>query len=143
MGTIINALVGMGAKVLINLIDHWAEQKRAQQLMIMANDELRFKALIENQKAQAMDPHVKSTRRVLFLAITFTLCFLMIFYAFNPNISYDVIVPKGETWKSGILSFFFGSKDWEVVRMTGGLMLASFMEIGQMVIAFYVVPPKR
>ena len=69
--------------------------------------------------------------------------FLMIFYAFNPNISYDVIVPKGETWKSGILSFFFGSKDWEVVRMTGGLMLASFMEIGQMVIAFYVVPPKR
>ncbi len=143
MGTILNAVIGMGAKVLINLIDHWAEQKRANQLMIAAQDKTRLEALIANQKAMAMDSFAKSTRRVLFMSITFTLCFLMIFYAFNPNISYDVIVPKGETWKSGIFAFIFGSKDWEVVRLTGGLMLASFMEIGQMVIGFYVVPPKR
>lgn len=65
MGTILNAVIGMGAKVLINLIDHWAEQKRANQLMIAAQDKTRLDALIANQKAMAMDSFAKSTRRVL------------------------------------------------------------------------------
>ena len=35
------------------------------------------------------------------MSITFTLCYLMIFYAMNPQITYDIIVPKGETVLQG------------------------------------------
>ncbi|NCW59526.1 MAG: hypothetical protein EBW01_05475, partial [Proteobacteria bacterium] len=59
----------------------------------------------------------------------FTMCFLMIYYAFNPQIEYNLIVPKGESSKLGFFSWIFGANDWEMVKMTGGLMLASFMDL--------------
>ena len=36
----------------------------------------------------------------------------------------------------GIFSWIFGAKDWEMVEMTGGLMLASFMDLCFMVVGF-------
>ena len=71
------------------------------------------------------------------------MCFLMIYYAFNPQIEYSVIVPKGDGGKLGFVSWIFGGKDWEMVKMTGGLMLASFMDLCFMVVGFYAIPSKR
>jgi hypothetical protein len=142
MGPVLNTVIGAGIKLAANLINHWLEQKRADQMILAARDGEMLKALIENQSKQALDPFVKVTRRILFLTITFTMCFLMIYYAMNPSIQYDIIVPKGEGARLGFFSWVFGGKDWEVVQMTGGLMLAGFMDLCFMIIGFYAIPSR-
>ena len=77
------------------------------------------------------------------MMITFTMCYLMIYYAHNPTIAYDVIVPKGDGAKWGFFSWIFGGEDWKVVKLTGGLLLTSFMDLCFMVVGFYAVPSKR
>ncbi len=143
MGPILNTIIGAGIKIGVNWINSWIEQKRMDQMMLAARDEKIMNALLENQKAQASDAFVKVTRRVLFMSITFTMCFLMIYYALNPGIVYDVIVPRGDTARLGILSWFFGAKDYDLVQMTGGLLLTSFFDLCFMVVGFYAVPSKK
>jgi len=143
MGPILNTIIGAGIKLLANLVNHWLEQKRQDQLMLAARDTEMVKAILENQAQQAKDPFVKVTRRILFLSITLTMCFLMLYYAMNPHITYDVIIPKGSGAKWGLFSWIFGGTEWEVVRMTGGLLLMSFMDLCFMVIGFYAIPSKR
>ena len=75
-------------------------------MILAARDNMMLEALIKNQNETASDPFVKVTRRVLFMAITFTMCYLAIFYAHNPNISYDLIVPKGDGARFGFLVLF-------------------------------------
>ena len=112
-------------------------------MMLAIQDEKMLDAMVKNQATQAHDPFVKVTRRILFMSITFTLCYLMIYYAQNPGITYDIIVPKGEGARLGFFSYFFGGKDWEVVRLTGGLLLMSFMDLCFMVVGFYAIPSKK
>lgn len=142
MGPIINTIIGAGIKLGVNLLNSWLAQKRQDQMLLAARNDKMLDALLDNQKQQASDPFVQMTRRVLFMSITFTLCFLMIYYATNPQITYDVIVPKGESARWGILSWIFGGKDWELVQMTGGLLLTSFFDLCFMIIGFYAVPSK-
>ena len=142
-GSIINALIGAGVKIGANFINAWIEQKRQDQLLLAARDEKMLTALIENQKSQASSPFVQVTRRILFLTITFTLCFLMIYYALNPDITYNVVVPRGDNAKWGLFSWLVGGTDWVMVQMTGGLMLASFIDLCFMVIGFYAIPSRR
>lgn len=143
MGPILNTIIGAGIKLGCNLLNAWLEQKRQDQLALAARDDKMLDALIKSQAQNASDPFVKVTRRILFMSITFTMCFLMIYYAFNPQIEYSLIVPKGDSGKLGFMSWIFGGKDWEVVKMTGGLMLASFMDLCFMVVGFYAIPSKR
>ena len=143
MGPILNTIMGAGIKLACNLINSWLEQKRQDQLALAARDEKMLDALIASQKSNSSDPFVKITRRVLFMSITFTMCFLMIYYAMNPDITYNLIVPKGDGAKLGFFSWIFGAKAWEMVHMTGGLMLASFMDLCFMVVGFYAIPSKK
>ena len=101
------------------------------------------KALLNNQIEQSKDPFVKVTRRMLFMSITFTMCYLMVYYAHNLDITYNVIVPKGESARWGFFSWILGAKEWEMVQMTGGLLLSSFMDLCFMVVGFYAIPSKR
>ena len=142
MGPILNTIIGAGIKLGVNLINSWLEQKRQDQMLLAERNDKMLDSLLDNQKRQASDPFVQMTRRILFMSITFTLCFLMIYYATNPGITYDVIVPKGESARWGILSWLFGGKDRELVQMTGGLLLTSFFDLCFMVIGFYAVPSK-
>jgi len=112
-------------------------------MLLAARDQKMLEALISNQAAQAKDPFVKVTRRLLFMSITFTMCYMMLYYAHNPDISYDVIVPKGESAKWGFFSWIFGGEEWKVVKLTGGLMLSSFMDLCFMVVGFYAIPSKK
>ena len=102
-----------------------------------------LRAMIESQEKQASDPFVKITRRILFMSITFTMCYLMIYYAHNPDISYNILVPKGDGARLGFFSWIIGGKEWEMVQMTGGLLLTSFMDLCFMVIGFYAIPSKK
>ena len=143
MGPILNTVIGAGIKLGCNLLNSWLEQKRQDQMMLAARDDKTLDALIANQSSQSKDPFVKVTRRILFMSITFTMCYLMIYYAHNPGITYSLIVPKGEGGSLGFFSWLFGGKNWEVVQMTGGLMLAAFMDLCFMVVGFYAIPSKR
>ncbi|NDG51974.1 MAG: hypothetical protein EBY39_02960 [Flavobacteriia bacterium] len=140
MGPVLNTIIGAAIKVGANLLNYWLEQKRQDQMILSARDSEMLKALIESQSKTALDPFVKVTRRILFLAITFTMCFLMIYYAMNPNITYDVILDKPSG--GGILSWFWGSPSWHQVQLTGGLMLTSFMDLCFMVVGFYAIPSR-
>jgi hypothetical protein len=143
MGPILNTIIGAGIKLGCNLINSWLEQKKQDQMMLAARDSASLEALIKNQEKQASDPFVQVTRRILFMSITFTMCYLMIYYAHNPNISYDVIVPKGDGSSFGFFGWIFGGKDWDVVTLTGGLMLSSFIDLCFMVVGFYAIPSKK
>jgi hypothetical protein len=140
MGPVLNTIIGAAIKVGANLLNYWLEQKRQDQMILSARDSGMLKALIDNQSKTALDPFVKVTRRILFLTITFTMCFLMIYYAMNPNITYDVIIDKPSG--GGVFSWFFGSPDWHQVNLTGGLMLSSFMDLCFMVVGFYAIPSR-
>jgi len=143
MGPILNTIIGAGIKIVVNWINGWIEQKRQDQLMLAARDDKILQAVLANQVKQSNDPFVKITRRILFMSITFTLCFLMLYYALNPNITYDVIVPKGDNAKWGLFTWIFGGEDWKVVQLTGGLLLTSFFDLCFMVVGFYAVPSRR
>lgn len=143
MGPILNTIIGAGIKVAVNWINAWIEQKRQDQLMLAARDDKMLDAILNNQIKQASDPFVKVTRRILFMSITFTLCYLMLYYAMNPDITYDVIVPRGDNAKWGLFTWILGGEDWKVVQMTGGLLLTSFFDLCFMVVGFYAVPSKR
>ena len=143
LGSIMNTVIGAGIKLGANLLNYWLEQKRQDQMILAARDSEMLKALIENQNKRADDAFVKVTRRILFMSITFTMCFLMIYYAMNPHISYDVLIPKGENARLGIRTWFFGGNDWVQVKLTGGLMLSAFMDLCFMVVGFYAIPSKK
>ena len=143
MGPILNTILGAGIKLACNLINSWLEQKRQDQMMLAARDSAMLEAMIKNQEQQASDPFVKATRRILFMTITFTMCYLMIYYAHNPTITYDIIVPKGDGAKWGFFSWIFGGKECEVVTLSGGLMLSSFIDLCFMVVGFYAIPSKK
>ena len=143
LGSVINTVIGAGIKVGANLLNFWLEQKKQTQLALVARDSEMLKALIENQNRRADDNFVKTTRRVLFMSITFTMCFLMIYHAMNPHITYDVLMPKGEGSKMGLWAWVSGSNDWVQVKLTGGLMLTSFMDLCFMVVGFYAIPSKK
>lgn len=143
MGPILNTILGAGIKLGCNLINAWLEQKRQDQMMLATRDNEALRALLTNQQEQAKDPFVKVTRRILFMSITFTMCYLMIYYAHNPTIAYDIIVPKGSGSSLGFFSWIFGGKEWDVVTLTGGLMLSSFIDLCFMVVGFYAVPSKQ
>lgn len=140
---VVSAAIGAGIKLLVNVVNFWLEQRRQNQLLLAAKDDKFIQAMVANQANTAQDGFVKATRRVLFMTITFTLCFLMIYYATNPHIEYDVVVPNGEGSRWGLLSWFTGGKDWTVVKLSGGLLLTSFMDLCFMVVGFYAVPSKH
>ena len=143
MGPILNTVLGAGIKLACNLVNAWLEQKRQDQMMLAARDKDILEAIFKNQKEQARDPFVKITRRVVVMSITFTMCYLMIYYAHNPTITYDSIVPNGEGSKWGLFGWVMGGKDWTIVKLTGGLLLSSFMDLCFMVVGFYAIPSKR
>lgn len=137
-----NVLLGAGVKLLVNVVNFWLEQKRQNQLLLAARDEKIIDAMVNNQQLQANNPFVQSTRRVLFLCITLTMCYMMLYYATNPHIVYDVIIPKGDDAKYGLLSWLTGSEEWVTVQLSGGLLLTAFMDLCFMIIGFYAVPSK-
>ena len=141
MGPILSTIIGAGIKLLCNLLNNWLEQKKQDQMLLAARDSRIIELMAEAQARQANDPFVKVTRRILFMTITFTYCFLMVWYALSPGISYNVVVPtKGG---AGFFGWLFGSDDFKVVELTGGLLLMSFVDLVFMVVGFYSLPSRR
>lgn len=142
---VITAIIGAVIKMCANYINSRIEQKKYDRMYMISRDNETLDMLSKHYNSTITDPFVKTTRRILFLMITFTMCFLMIYYALNPNIQYTILVPNETTTSVGILSWLFPitENNQVVVKLTGGLMLSSFMDICFMIIGFYAIPGKR
>lgn len=140
-GSVLNTIIGAGIKLGANLINAWIEQRMVDRKLMAARDENILRLVADSQKETRSDPFVKTTRRILFLALTFTYCYLMIYYALNPDIVYNIVKPANPS--GGILSWFFGDTQWVTFELTGGLLLASFVDLMFMVIGFYAIPSNR
>ena len=140
-GSVLNTIIGAGIKIGANLISAWIEQRKVDRTLMAARDENILKMIAESQKETRSDPFVKTTRRILFLALTFTYCYLMIFYALNPDITYQIVKPADPS--GGIPSWFMGDTQWVTFNLTGGLLLASFVDLMFMVIGFYAIPSNK
>ena len=140
-GSVLNTIIGAGIKIGANLINAWIEQRMVDRKLMAARDENILKLIADSQKETRSDPFVKTTRRILFLALTFTYCYLMIVYALNPDITYNIVKPANPS--GGIMSWFFGDIQWVTFELTGGLLLASFVDLMFMVIGFYAIPSNK
>ena len=141
IGPVINTIIGAGIKLGCNLLNHWLEQKKLESQYLHARDDKILQLVAEQNKDTRTDPFVKITRRILFMSLTFTYCFLMIYYALNPNIQYEVLVPNGSS--GGIFGWFAGADKYDTVTLTGGLLLMTFTDLIFMVVGFYSMPSKR
>jgi len=140
-GPITNVLLGAAIKCVPLLISTIAAFFSRNQELVANQDTSRVEASIENQKDQAGDAFVKLTRRILFLYVALTYCYLQFYYAFNPHIQYDVLIPKNSGW--GLIGMFTGKSDYEVVTLTGGLLLMAFNDLMYVVTGFFAVPSSR
>jgi len=86
-GSVLNTIIGAGIKLGANLINAWIEQRMVDRQLMAARDDKIMQMIADSQKETRSDPFVKTTRRMLFMALTGTYCYLMIFYALNPDIS--------------------------------------------------------
>lgn len=140
-GSVLNTLIGAGIKLGANVINAWIEQRMVDRQLMAARDAEILQLVADSQKETRSDPFVKVTRRLLFLTLTLTYCYLMVFYAMNPQISYDIVKPANPS--GGILTWFFGEHQWVTFKLTGGLLLASFVDLMFMVVGFYAIPSNR
>lgn len=142
---VITAIIGAIIKMLANYVNSRIEQKKYDRMYMISRDNETLDMLSRHYNSTVTDPFVKTTRRILFLMVTFTMCFLMIYYALNPNISYTILVPNETSTSVGLLSWLFpvSNHDQITVQLTGGLMLSSFMDICFMIIGFYAIPGRR
>ena len=140
-GSVLNTILGAGIKLAANVINAWIEQRMVDRQLMAARDEKFMQLIADSQKETRSDPFVKTTRRMLFMALTATYCYLMIFYAINPDISYTIVKPANST--GGIFSWFFGDAEWVTFELTGGLLLASFVDLMFMVLGFYAMPSSK
>ena len=141
MGPIINTVIGAGIKLVCNLINHWLENKKLEAQYMHARDDKILDLIAAQSKDTRSDPFVKVTRRILFMSLTFTYCFLLLYYAMHPEIKYDVLVPNGD--KNGFFGWFVGADKYDKVQLTGGLLLMTFTDLIFMVVGFYSIPSKK
>ena len=144
VGAVSNLALGAGIKLGVNVVNQWLAGKREDRQFIHAREQQQLEAHHAFVAEQAKDPFVKVTRRILFFLLTGTYCFLLIFYAFNPTINYEILVPM-TPGGGGIFSFIFGkgeSIQFQTVQLSGGLLLYQFQAVIQMIIGFYCVPSK-
>jgi len=136
-GPILSTLLGAGLKLVSNLVLGFIESKQQKEAASREFDEHKLNAIKALQSSTfSLSKYI---RPVVTIALVGTYCYLMIYYAWHPDIEYSVMVPK----EPGIFAWIFGSKEQIQQTLTGGLMLASFVDLIFMVAGFYYMPSKR
>jgi hypothetical protein len=139
MGPVFSTLLGAGVKLSANIVNSWLAGRARQQELLAAD---RARVLEQQTKLiekTASDPFVRFSRRVLFMALTFTFCWLILYFATRPDI--DWMVTTGDGGRLSLFSYIFGSKSGTV--HAGALLVTSFIDLMFMVIGFYAIKSNR
>ena len=139
MGPVVSTLMGAGVKLLANVINSWLAGRARQQELLSADRARVIEAQSRLIEKNAKDPFVQFSRRVPFMALTFTFCWLIIYFATRPDV--DWMVATGEGGRMSLFSFIFGAKGATV--HAGALLVTSFIDLMFMVIGFYAIKSNR
>jgi len=139
MGPVTSTLLGAGVKLFANVVNSWLASRTRQQELLAADRARVIEAQTRIIEQNAKDPFVQFSRRVLFMALTFTFCWLIIYFATRPDV--DWMVSTGEGGRLSLFSFVFGAKTGTV--HAGALLITSFIDLMFMVIGFYAIKSNR
>ena len=139
MGPVTSTLLGAGVKLFANVVNSWLTSRTRQQELLAADRARVIEAQTRIIEQNAKDPFVQFSRRVLFMALTFTFCWLIIYFATRPDV--DWMVSTGEGGRLSLFSFVFGAKTGTV--HAGALLITSFIDLMFMVIGFYAIKSNR
>lgn len=133
---ITGALVKLGVNVVNGYMHNLAEERRNNAL----RDKEIVKAQMELAKQVQSDKISKIIRGTIFLMIVSVWCYLAVHGAHNPNLEYDIVVPKGNNWTFGSL---FSSSQWEIRKISGSVLMWQWFTLVEMILGFFVVPSRR
>jgi hypothetical protein len=130
------ALVKVGVNVVNGFIHNSAETRRNTDL----RDAEIVKAQVELAKAVGNDHITKCVRGIIFLLIVTTWCYMAIHGLHNPELTYDIILPKGNNWS---VQSIFTSSEWQVQKISGSVLMWQWFSLVEMIMGFFVVPSRR
>jgi len=133
-------LMGAGVKLVVNIVNglmhNSAESARSNSL----RDAETTSAHIELAKAVNSDKIGKISRSVIFMMIIATWCYIALYGLHNPDISYDIVLPKSTNWSFGSL---FSSSEWQIRKINGSVLMWQWFTLTEMILGFFVVPSRR
>jgi hypothetical protein len=132
----------MGAlvKVGVNVVNGWMHNSAEERRNNALRDGEIVKAQIELAKTVSRDNVTKCIRGAIFLMIVTTWCYMAIYGLHNPNMEYDIILPKGNNWS---IQSLFSSSDWSVRKISGSVLMWQWFSLVEMILGFFVVPSRR
>lgn len=133
-------LMGALVKVGVNVVNGWIHNSAEERRNNALRDHEIVKAQIELSKAVGRDNFSKCIRGVIFLMIVSTWCYMAIYGLHNPNMEYDIILPKGNNWS---VSSLFTSSEWQVRKISGSVLMWQWFSLVEMILGFFVVPSRR
>jgi hypothetical protein len=133
-------LMGAGVKILTNIVNGWIHNSAEKDRTNALRDAETSKAHIELAKAVNADKIGKISRSIIFLMIIGTWCYIALYGLHNPDVSYDIVLPKGSNWTFGSV---FSSSQWEIRKISGSVLMWQWFTLTEMILGFFVVPSRR
>ena len=134
-----NFLVGAGAKVIGNVINHWFENSSEERKNNALRDAEVLKAHVELAKINNGDWIFKASRGIVFGSITFTFCYITIYSMCHPEQT-SVLIDVDK----GFLSQIFRQESKVVKEInSSGFVFQKCFAIMEAVIGAFVMPSRR
>ena len=140
-GPILNTIIGAGIKLVANGFNAWIERSNRNQELLGAEQAKRLEDQTSLVRENAKDPFVQFSRRVLFMALTFTFCWIVIYFVRHPDVDWMVYAGEESGRRFSMFSYIFGSKGKTV--HAGALLVTAFIDLMFMVIGFYSIKSNR
>jgi len=136
-GPIVNTILGAGIKLGANFINSRIEaSKRTQDLLAASNA-----ARLDNVQKNNNNPSAQFTRKILFMTLTFTFCWIVVYFVRHPDVDWMVYAGEESGKRFSMFSYIFGSKGKTV--HAGALLVTAFIDLMFMVIGFFSMPSNR
>ena len=132
--------MGAGVKLVTNVVNGWIHNSAEKDRTNSLRDAKTTNAHIDLAKAANSDKIGKISRSLIFMMIISTWCYIAIYGLHNPDITYDIVLPKGSNWSFGSL---FSSSEWEIRKISGSVLMWQWFTLTEMILGFFVVPSRR
>ena len=133
-------IIGAGVKLITNVVNGWIHNSAERDRVNALRDAETTQAHIELAKQVNGDKIGKISRSFIFILIIITWCYIAIYGLHNPDISYDILLPKGSGWS---INSLFTSSKWELKKINGSVLMFQWYSLTEMILGFFVVPSRR
>ena len=133
-------LMGAGVKLITNVVNTWMHNSAEERRTNALKDTEICEAHIALAKSVNSDKLAKVSRSVIFMAIIFTWCYMGIYGLHNPEMQYDIVLPKSNNWT---ITSLFSSSNFEIRKISGSVLMWQWFSLTEMILGFFVVPSRR